>query len=615
MNWKIQAAFGSAILTLLVMGGISISSRSDALASQHWIQHTYQVLACLEQMEEALTVAETEKHIYLSSGDLTARSAFEVDMAKARLQLETAHGLTSDNMVQQRRFTTLEAMLDKDQHSIDEPADSFSITGQKESHIPADVGDLTDKLQNEELRLLKLRTDENGRRLQRSAPIQWIRILVGLSITLIGAWAVQRESKRRSEAELALRQGEERIRGLLQSAPDPWIVLDPHCNIYLLNAQTQAQFGYTQQELVGQSITALLPDGLPEKVLPEKFLPKEKQRLPHDELIEPCENPSPISRTIETRGMRKDGSLFTAEMTISSFETADGTLTSAALRDITDRRRAEQHLEKVRLELQRSNEELQRFAYVTSHDLQEPLRMVASYVQLLARRYQNKLDSDADEFIGYAVDGCIRMKRLIQDLLAYSRAGAEERSLKNISVEAVVDHALGNLRSSIKESGAEVTRDPLPSVIADETQLRQIFQNLIGNAIKYRRAATLRIHISAKQENESEWVFSVRDNGQGIEPEYFEKVFVIFQRLHANKGTEGTGIGLAICKRMIERLGGRIWVESEPQVGSTFFFSLPSRTPGIMESDTDRATAAGMRGEPKLRALPEEELARPIPQA
>jgi light-regulated signal transduction histidine kinase (bacteriophytochrome) len=227
-------------------------------------------------------------------------------------------------------------------------------------------------------------------------------------------------------------------------------------------------------------------------------------------------------------------------------------------------------------ELKRSNDELEHFAYVASHDLQEPLRMVASYTQLLAKRYKGRLDTDADEFIAYAVDGSNRMQQMIRDLLAYSRAGTGGKELREISSELALNAALVNLRAAIEESGAVVTHDSLPAVTTDDTQLSQIFQNLIGNAIKYRSAAKVpRIHISAAAPGDRERIFSVRDNGIGIETQYFDRIFVLFQRLHGRKQFEGTGIGLAICKKILERLGGRIWVESQPDNGSTFHFALP----------------------------------------
>ena len=203
--------------------------------------------------------------------------------------------------------------------------------------------------------------------------------------------------------------------------------------------------------------------------------------------------------------------------------------------------------------------------------------MVASYTQLLAKRYQGKLDSDADEFIAFAVDGCHRMQGLLKDLLAYSRSATNGNALHEISGEMSLKEALSNLRATIQESGAVVTHDSLPAITTDSTQLTQVFQNLVGNAIKYRTAEVPHVHVSVSKNGGNEWIFSVRDNGLGIDPQYFERIFVLFQRLHGREEFEGTGIGLAICKKIVERLGGRIWVESQPEKGSTFFFALPER--------------------------------------
>jgi signal transduction histidine kinase len=234
-------------------------------------------------------------------------------------------------------------------------------------------------------------------------------------------------------------------------------------------------------------------------------------------------------------------------------------------------------LERQKQELARSNAELQQFAYVASHDLQEPLRMVTSYVQLLERRYRGQLDADADDFIAFAVDGAARMQQLIQDLLAYSRVGTRGQPFAPADCQVVLNQVLSDLQVSIQESDAVVTRDPLPTVMADATQLGQLFQNLVGNAIKFRGDRRPEIHVSAERREDGHWLFSVRDNGIGIEPQYAERIFLIFQRLHTRDEYPGTGIGLAICKRIVARHGGRIWVESEPGKGSIFYFTLPER--------------------------------------
>jgi NO-binding membrane sensor protein with MHYT domain/nitrogen-specific signal transduction histidine kinase len=235
---------------------------------------------------------------------------------------------------------------------------------------------------------------------------------------------------------------------------------------------------------------------------------------------------------------------------------------------------AKQALQRNSEELGRSNAELEQFAYVASHDLQEPLRMVASYTQLLARRYRGKLDNEADEFIGFAVDGATRMQTLIRDLLSYSRVMTQGHSLQPADATVACDMARRNLQKSIEESGATVSVGPLPTVRADVTQLTQLFQNLIGNALKYRNERAPRIRVDAKA-GDQEWLFSVQDNGIGIESQYFERIFQMFQRLHTRDKYSGTGIGLAICRRIVERHGGKIWVESEPGQGSTFHFAIP----------------------------------------
>lgn len=242
-------------------------------------------------------------------------------------------------------------------------------------------------------------------------------------------------------------------------------------------------------------------------------------------------------------------------------------------REMKERRRTEEAMEERSRELARSNAELEQFAYAVSHDLREPLRMVHVYLQLLGKRYQGKLDKDADEFIGFAVDGATRMQRLINDLLLYSRVGSKGKEPQPIDSHAGLRHALDNLQETIQESGAVIDAAPLPMVMGDEGQLIQLFQNLIANAIKFRGDAPPRVAVMAEPHG-GEWLFSVRDNGIGIEEKNFARIFQIFQRLHDRDSYPGTGIGLAVCKKIVERLGGRIWLKSELNQGTTFYFTL-----------------------------------------
>jgi PAS domain S-box-containing protein len=354
-----------------------------------------------------------------------------------------------------------------------------------------------------------------------------------------------------------------KYRGLLEAAPDAMVVVNQVGEIVLLNLQAEKQFGYRRDELLGQKVTNIIPEGFAERLVADAL------RSTEDALAQQ------IGTGLELTARRKDGTEFPIELMLSPLESAEGILVTAAIRDIATRKAAEANLLQKMEELNRSNVELGQFAYIASHDLQEPLRMVASYTQLLSRRYKGKLDADADEFISFAVDGASRMQRLIQDLLAYSRIGTKGADLIDTSSEEALQQALINLRGSITDSGAQVTHDPLPNVMADEMQLVQLFQNLVGNAIKYQSPGVPRVHISAARNGEKKWIFSVKDNGLGIDPQYFDRIFGMFQRLHKREEFAGTGIGLAICKKIVERHGGTISVESQPGQGSTFRFALP----------------------------------------
>jgi PAS domain S-box-containing protein len=328
--------------------------------------------------------------------------------------------------------------------------------------------------------------------------------------------------------------------------------------IVLWNPAAAALFGYSPAEAIGLPVEAIVPErsNAAYRAALARYRATDQDQAPAG--TPPFELPA----------RRKNGEEIAVELSLSPLDSAatPGRCVLAIVRDVTERKRAEK-------ELARSNAELEQFAYVASHDLQEPLRMVVSYLQLIERRYKGRLDADADEFIAYAVDGAKRMQKLINDLLTYSRVGRRGREPAPVDAEALLGTVLHTLGAAIRESGAVVTHDPLPTLVADAPQLGQLFQNLIGNALKFRGAEPPRVHVAAER-GEGEWHFTVRDNGIGIAPEFGERIFIIFQRLHGQKDYPGTGIGLAICKKIVERHGGRIWVESEPEQGAAFHFTI-----------------------------------------
>jgi PAS domain S-box-containing protein len=396
-----------------------------------------------------------------------------------------------------------------------------------------------------------VQTDEEGR------PVAFLEVNTDVTEQ---RRASAEQARLLQEAEAASAQ----FQGLLESAPDGVVIVDNRGQIKMVNRQTEVLFGYPRAELLGQTVDRLLPERLRGRH------PAERAGYTHEPRTRP------MGSMLELFGRRRDGSEFPVEISLSPMQSSGELLVISTIRDITPRKEADERLKAVAADLARSNAELEQFAYVASHDLQEPLRMVASYTQLLARRYQGKLDQDADEFIGFAVDGALRMQELINDLLTYSRAGTRPLELQPVDAGRLVDQIVSDLAVTIAESGASVTRADLPTVRADPPQLRQVFQNLVANGLKFHRVGVPpHVHISARRAGNL-WTFAVRDNGIGIEPQYIARIFVLFQRLHTRADYPGTGIGLAICKKIVERHGGRIRVESEPEHGTTFWITLPA---------------------------------------
>ena len=366
------------------------------------------------------------------------------------------------------------------------------------------------------------------------------------------------EIKKKMEAEL--REAFLYNRNLLEVSLDPLVTIGPGGKITDVNNATELVTGITREELIGSDFSSYFTEPLKanegyQKVFSEGFVKDYPLTIQH-----------------------KSGTLIDVLYNASVYKNDRGVIQGifAAARDVTELKKKEEELSKLNENLIRSNAELEQFAYVASHDLQEPLRMVASYTQLLSKRYKDKLDADANDFINFSVDGAIRMQRLINDLLEYSRVTTRGKPFADIDLSSVIGLALANLREKIMESGAVVINDAHHMVNADELQLMRVFQNLIDNAIKFKGRDAPKININSWEEG-GKILICVKDNGIGIESKYKDKVFIIFQRLHGSSDYPGTGIGLAVCKRTIERHGGKIWLESEPGNGTSFFFTLNKR--------------------------------------
>jgi PAS domain S-box-containing protein len=388
-----------------------------------------------------------------------------------------------------------------------------------------------------------------------------------------------------------LTKAEQKFRSLLEAAPDAIIISSEVGQINLVNSQAELMTGYSREELIGRDIRRIVPDWCVDSLSEPPLAAAHSVTLPN-----------------ERRMLPRNSAEFPVEITLKPLQTEEGLLVISAIRDITERKHAEQEIRELntRLEhrvtkrtrelqesneaLRQSNDDLNQFAYAAGHDLQEPLRMVALYSELLQQNYVGKLDEEANQYISYIVGGALRMERLLKDLLVYSQTASFTSPVAPVDCEAVIKQVLLNLHVSIDESGASVRWSDLPAVQADQVRMVQLFQNLIGNAIKYRTEDPPSIQITARRCDE-DYLFEIQDNGLGIPPEYAEQVFGVFKRLHGN-AYPGTGIGLAICQRIVETYGGRIWVESVPGSGSKFCFTLPPADSSAALSGASRQYAS-----------------------
>ena len=557
-------------LALMILAGIAWlllrDTRMVALTNDRVI-HTHEVILQIEITRSQSAIAESGERAYMITGDDSYLEQYATAVSSVDQSLERLDLLTADNPSQQNRVAMLRAvsvaMLATMAKGIEsrregglDAAQQFVGGGRVKREMDEILAQAL-AIEGVERELLAQRIAKSRAGTRKSIVTFVAGLAASFALLLSVFWFLNRQISIRRRAEEALTLALEEHRVLFDSAVDVICSVDAKGRFISINPACLQLWGYSREELIGRRyIELVVPDDVAatDEVADQIMAGKKETDF-------------------ENRYVRKDGSQVRMMWTASWSESHQ--LMFAVGRDISERKRNEEAIEKKSEELARSNDELQQFAYVASHDLQEPLRMVASYTQLLASRYEGRLDSDAQEFIGYAVDGAARMQRLIQDLLSFSRVESQGKMLRETSSEDALAGALLNLSRAIEESGAVVSHEPLPTVLADDTQLLQLFQNLVGNALKYRNAEIPQIHVKATRNGNREWTFAVRDNGIGINPKHFNRIFVMFQRLHGREEFSGTGIGLAVCKKIVERHGGHIWVESESDHGSTFKFTLP----------------------------------------
>ncbi len=358
------------------------------------------------------------------------------------------------------------------------------------------------------------------------------------------------------------KKSEAKFKGLLESAPDAMVIVNKEGNIQLINAQTEKIFDYKREEIIGKKVEILIPERF-KGVHPNNrtgFFTEPRTRS--------------MGAELELYGRKKDGTEFPVEISLSPIETEDGLLVSSAIRDITDKKKAAMELKDYANRLETSNKELEQFAYVASHDLQEPLRNISNYVELLEKRSIGLLNDESKHFLSVVVKSTERMKILIRELLNFSRI-SREKIIEKVDCTKIFNEVLADMDFIIRENNVEIITSELPLINANETEIKQVFQNLLSNAIKFKKQninPQITVHCI---KNNKEWEFSIHDNGIGIKEEYLKRIFFIFQRLHTETEYPGTGIGLATCKKIIELNEGKIWVSSQPGTGSTFYFTIP----------------------------------------
>lgn len=564
------------VLTLLAVAFLSYRQTNQVIKAAEAVTHTQVVLMRLHSVLAKVSETETNQRNYILMGDDKHLEEYVHTAESLRNSLGELEALTMNVPVHQdpvrRLRLEIKTKLNNMNKSINvRKTQGFGAAWQtlksgEEHDVTPKIRKLINQMQSKEQAVMTEQIEQLRDKNERNLIV--FSGLVGTTVFLFGLSfyfaTVYLGEHMRSEEILKeqLRRLRE-LRELLDLAHDAIIVREPDGTISFWNRGAQELYGWSPEEAISRNADELMqPEASKSWEIVQEALTK--QRRWEAELVHRTRSGEKV--IINSRWSPKLDQEGRLARVLEINE------------NITDRKEAEEKLIAMTNSLKRTNEELRQFAYVASHDLQEPLRVVGNYTQLLEKRYKEKLDEKGTRFMNHIVEAVRRMRGLINDLLSYSRIETRGGEKKEASSDKMLDQALDNLSMGIEESGATITRDELPVIVADRGQMARLFQNLVSNAIKFRGENPPEIHVSARETDEG-WLFSVKDNGIGISMEYSDKIFQIFQQLHPNSEYKGSGIGLAICKRIIERHGGEIWVESEPGAGSCFYFTIPKIEP------------------------------------